>query len=385
MRLRPYLTDRASPLFFAAGLCVSFLYCRHLGEVAGQNPPFTGMVRAPQAVDPTTGCAPTVGQMTAMCKARAGRDKVLVVVGGNSVFLGIRQPLEDLWSAHLQEQLGDGYAVVNLAQRAQGPVGGAGSIAEALLKEGRRVIYLASMDHAEGGAPDGRPPYTYIYWNAASRGLLFPYPARDAFLAREEASRRGGGVNRQELRIRAEMDRLSNAEDLWNTVSYTRFSTVWNPVPDSRSYLPRMDSKDYEGPSPPVPQRFEPTLQEELEQLQGIVRGFQRLLVDTDGFQQEIETGIVPQMRRNSLIVVTSACPYYVRRAPVDVQQRYARFVAKAVEILGRQGLHAMEVGSGFEDADFGDFVHFEPSGGRKLADAVAPEVRKIAHELYGI
>ena len=43
-----------------------------------------------------------------------------------------------------------------------------------------------------------------------------------------------------------------------------------------------------------------------------------------------------------------------------------------------------IEVGSEFEDQDFADHFHFLPSGGRKLADRLIPEVRRIAHELYG-
>jgi hypothetical protein len=381
MRIRSYLTDPLCSAAFIAGLAASFLYCRHLGAYYAENQPFTQMVRAPQAINPTTGCSPTVEQLIAMCKAHAAPDKIIVAVGGNSVFLGIRQPLEDIWSKHLQQQLGDGYAVVNLAQRGQSAAGGAESVAEALLKEGRKVIYVTNMSLPDVGPPDGRDPYTYVFWNAQARGLLFPFPERDRYLAEVDG---GPFIHRGELKIRAQLDRLSNAEDLWNALSFTSFSTVWDVVPYNQFYRPRSESKDYEGPSPPVPQRFEGSLQN-VEQVGGMVAACQHYMADTGISKNEIEAGFVPQMRPHSMVVVTALCPYYVRRAPTDVQKRYEGFLGRALEMLHQGGLNAMEVGSRFDDADFGDFLHFDPSGGRKLAEQLAPEVRRMAHELYGI
>ncbi len=380
MRIRDLLTDPLSPLAFVLGLAASFFYLRHLGAEAAQKNPFEKLERAPQALNPTTGCAPTILQMMAMCKARAGANRIIVVVGGNSVFLGIRQPLEQLWTKHLQEVLGDGFAVVNLAQRGQSSAGGAGSVAEALHKEGRRVIYLTNMSLPAMGPPDGRDPYSYTFYNAQARGLLYSFPERDHFLA----TWADPFIDRSELRIRAQFDRFSNAEDLWNALSYASFSTVWDVVPYNRSYRPRSESKDYEAPSLPVPQRFADSLEREVAQIPIIVSESQRYEVTSSEFADQIRASFPPQMRPNVLMVITAYSPYYIRHASEDLQKRYAGFLVHAANMLRAGGLRTMEVGSDFEDEDYGDFVHFDPSGGRKLAERVAPEIQKMAKELYG-
>ena len=96
-----------------------------------------------------------------------------------------------------------------------------------------------------------------------------------------------------------------------------------------------------------------------------------------------IEAGFVPRMKARSLVVVSSYAPYYVHRIPSEEQGRYAALLRRTEQEYRAAGLHSIESGSLYDDVDYKDLVHMVPSGGRRLANEVAPEVRKIAHELY--
>jgi hypothetical protein len=99
--------------------------------------------------------------------------------------------------------------------------------------------------------------------------------------------------------------------------------------------------------------------------------------------ERQIYAGFVPQMRSRSLIVVSSISPYYLHRLSTDEQNRYALLLRRTAERYRAGGLHAMESGRLYDEADYQDAVHMIPSGSRRLANEVAPEVRSIAHEIY--
>ena len=180
-RITEQVGGRLVPWACALGAVLGFFYCRYWGEIYSQQNPFPNFVRFYQALAPSSNFFVTVNQLIALCKSRASKSDILVVVGGNSTFLGVAQPVEELWTRHLAENLGPGYVVVNLAQR--GGFGGAKNVAEALTKQGYQVIYLANVLPPEWGEPDGRAEYAYMYWDAHARNLLYAWEPRDRFLA----------------------------------------------------------------------------------------------------------------------------------------------------------------------------------------------------------
>jgi hypothetical protein len=90
-------------------------------------------------------------------------------------------------------------------------------------------------------------------------------------------------------------------------------------------------------------------------------------------------------MRARTLIVVSSFSPYYVHHMTSEEQDRYSALLARAVVEFRAGGVSSIESGSLYADEDYKDSVHMVPSGGRRLASEVAPEVRRIAHEVYGM
>jgi hypothetical protein len=382
VRIQKYISARLVPWAFASGLILGFLFCCYWGEIASQTNPFPNFVRFYQALAPSSGYYPTVNQLIALCKSRVSKSDILVVVGGNSTFLGVAQPPEELWSRHLEENLGKSYAVVNLAQRGAAPAGAAESVAEALFKQGYQVIYVANVLPPNWGEPDGADIYAYMYWNARARSLLLPWEARDRYFSGDSKNR----DFRKTLLLRSWLDRASNSEDLWNMFCYAQFCTSWDSLTRIEFWKPRTIFKDQEGPPLPVPERFAGDLHKMVEVIRNLTNESGATGSDPKVWEHaraQVEAGFVPSMRARTLIVVSSFSPYYVHHMAGDEQQRYATLLTRTAELYRASGVNAIESGGQFDDADYKDSVHMVPSGGRRLANELTPAVRNIARELY--
>ena len=373
-------TTRLSPVSFAAGVILGFIVCTYQGFVYSQRNPFHNFVRFYQALGPPGGFYPSANELMNLCKSRVTKSDVLVLVGGNSTFLGATQPQDQIWSRRLGEYLGPAYTVINLAQRGGPASGAAGTVAEALIKEGYRVIYLANITPMGWTEPDGFSTYGYLYWNARARGLLFPWEPRERYLAENNSDWRNT------YKVRALFDRLSNAEDLWNALCYEKFCTAWDEVTQNNFWKPRKEFTDIEGQPAPSPQRFAARRQPDSEVIREFVKQPGGRMDRPDAWAegaQKIDAGFVPQLRPRSLIVVTSYCSYYVHLLEKEEQQRYRAMLKRTVDTLRAAGIYSQEAGVDYDDADYADLVHLVPSGGDRLAREVAPEVRRIAHDLY--
>ncbi len=361
---------------------MGLIFCTYQGFVYSQRNPFHDFVRFNRTLGPPGGFYPSVNELMNLCKSRVSKSDLLVLIGGNSTFVGVAQLQDQIWSRRLGEDLGPGYTVINLAQRAGPASGAAGAVAEALVKEGYQVIYLANITPMGWSEPDGFSTYGYLFWNARARGLLFPWEARERYLAQNNNDWR------KTYKVRAVFDRFSNAEDLWNALCYEKFCTAWDELTQNNFWRPRKEfSADEERAPAPSPQRFAARRQPDIETIRELVKQpggrMDRPEEWTDG-AQKIDAGFVPQLRPRSLIVVTSFCSYYVHLLEKEEQRRYATMLQRTVDTLRAVGIHSQEAGLDYDDADYNDLVHLVPSGGDRLAREVAPEVRRIAHDVYG-
>src|SRR5271157_686214 len=130
--------------WFLLGLLLGFGALSWLGWRAGRTDYHPGYARIHPAISPEMNYYPTLNEMTAIVRQRCRRDQVLVIVGGNSILEGVWQPVGDLWSARLQELLGDRYCVVNFAFRGGSPTDGGAVVAEALREEFPRQILIVN-------------------------------------------------------------------------------------------------------------------------------------------------------------------------------------------------------------------------------------------------
>src|SRR5271169_6650008 len=91
------------PGWFLAGLALGLGGLAWAGWKTAGTDYHPGFVRFSQPISPETSYYPTLDEMAAIVRSRCRHDQVLVIVGGNSILLGVWQPVADLWSRRLQD------------------------------------------------------------------------------------------------------------------------------------------------------------------------------------------------------------------------------------------------------------------------------------------
>jgi hypothetical protein len=135
------------------------------GHWAGKQNLFFSYQRIYHLISPEGFFYPSLDNLTVLVSHLAAKEKILVVVGGNSVFAGVGQKKEELWTKELQRLLGEDFTVVNLAFSGALPMEMGGVVAEVLSKRYPRLIYVTDRDAPMVmGPPEGRDNYEYLFW-----------------------------------------------------------------------------------------------------------------------------------------------------------------------------------------------------------------------------
>ena len=121
------------PLFL--GIIVSFAACCAAGLIVSRKDCIKDFVRFNVFTGPQTLMYPTASQVRSLAGAHIGPEKVIVVIGGNSILQGFGQRQDFLWTRKLQALLGDRFHVINLAMSGAFPPEFGGWAAEMLAQE----------------------------------------------------------------------------------------------------------------------------------------------------------------------------------------------------------------------------------------------------------
>ena len=162
---------------------------------------------------------------------------------------------------------------------------------------------------------------------------------------------------------------------------------MWNFILAGDSWVPRAQLRDNEPAAPPLEQRFQRQLPEEM----ALVRSSTENLfppgaadsgpLNEAALQQlgaEIDDSFAPALRRHILILLDESAPYYLARLSPPELARH-RFAYQAVARLWRDHGIACEIsGDGFEPADYVDRAHLSSDGGNKLARLVASRILQL-------
>jgi hypothetical protein len=108
---------RLSPVLVFIGIVTEFSLMVLVGRWAGKQNLFVAYERNYPLISPEGYFYPSLNNLTELVNHVASKRKILVLVGGNSVLLGVGQKKEQLWTKELQRVLGPEFAVVNLAFR----------------------------------------------------------------------------------------------------------------------------------------------------------------------------------------------------------------------------------------------------------------------------
>lgn len=360
------------PSVFFCGVLAGFLACAFAGRAISQRPVLGDLPRLHDYLGPITAFYPTASEVIAMAAARTSPQRVTVIVGGNSVFHGAGQSVGQLWTRRLQELLGPGYQVSNLALKGGGPLGGAGSMAaEALTKRGHRVLFVTNTFPGDPVAPFGRPPFDYISWEAIEKGLLMHFPERAKFL--RQRARTHPDEAADEMRLRMRLDRFCHFNDLWTAVSYRVGNTVWERNTNQRFFLPRTkfpdDERALRGGQPLAP-----------EHANDAVKTLRRIAAEPDFGIADARLALPDVLRKRSLVVLSARTPVLLEKLDPPEREAYARAYENARREWERAGYRSFDSSADLLVADdFWDAVHLTPSGGEKIAHAIAPLIREIA------
>jgi hypothetical protein len=376
-----FLERLLAPRAVLLGAVAGFISCCLVGYLGPRTNIYTGFTRFHTYTIPGTFFYPTAAQLRAL--GREEPEKILVVIGGSSIFHGAGQSAEELWTVRLQEELGNGYRVLNLAMPA-GSTHELGAVtAEMLTKEHRKVIYVANVNSLGSNAdPDGAV-YRYIFWDAASKGMLQPNPERDARVAEAIAARRADprtAVTFPEFLRQVECDRVCRFQDCWTLITYQELGTVWSAYLDRKFLKPRRSFPDDSAPAQPMASRYPPHQQE-------LARNALRTCVTIGttpipAYTQIYKNQFAPPNRERTLLVAVPFSPHYVRQLPPQEQEVYYGFFPPFVQSLRQAGFASDMALMDATPEDFADLSHISGAGAVKLVRAVAPNVRALAEKL---
>ena len=383
------------PRWILAGVVLGLVVLSWLGRRAVDSDYHPRFTRFFPAISPEASYYPTVGEMSAIVRARCRRDQVLVIVGGNSVLHGVWQPAEVMWTRKLQERLGERYVVINFALRGATPTDGGAVIAEVLRDEFPRQIYIANEKAATGIFPLGGETYRTIFWQAYFGGQLLNDPARDRAVRNDrifvkdfaEAVDIVGSVT---------LDRVLRFRDFWNRLAFEKINTVPSPYAPAPPglFAPRKYFSDEErdGTSLTLDERYLPSARvREMEILRATsglyynraadgswhLRDFERARIGEyyrDGFPQALHA--------RTMLLIGRDSAFFRAQLTESERARDEQAISDSVAMLRGFGYEAVDYGKNFTAEDYADRTHLAPPGGEKLADTVAPAVQALAEKL---
>jgi hypothetical protein len=182
--------------------------------------------------------------------------------------------------------------------------------------------------------------------------------------------------------------------DLWNTIAYTECHTVFTPATRRQFLKPRQCYDDPDSGAQPVEARYSPAQNEKyMTRLRNIFLG--QCVRNASG--QWVEDAVSAQwaaldraavtcfpapLRDHALVLVMSFSPYYLHQLTPDERACYDAVNRCTVRHLANLNFASLAFGADCAAADYADHVHLAASGGAKLAEAVAAQVRVMAHRL---
>ncbi|MFZ2314365.1 MAG: hypothetical protein WAW86_01730 [Gammaproteobacteria bacterium] len=328
---------------------------------------------------------PTAKELLITARHKVSRDKILVLVGGSSIFRGVGQNQDELWTNELQKQLGDEYKVLNYANDSATFTSFGAVAFRMLIEEYPKIIFVSSTEWATSEA-DGIDPYKYIYWDAYYKNLFHPdkIEMKEIRALRKKQIFTAVGA---EQHIVSYLDSWFYFKNLWNWVGYRFVFSVWDryvfadPFVAKRRYHDvDLDFKKLKIESDKSHAELGPVAKIIAQGLIDAVdlpsNKFKK--VPLEGVILSYENAFSPRYRSNILCVVTTYNPKYVGVFPDKSKQAYKIVLNQSHAIKESLGYHSMIVKSPPADS-YQDLQHLLAPGGKLMATQIAPKIKEIA------
>jgi hypothetical protein len=379
-----------SPRGFLAGMALAVVGCAILGWSCSGRNMFHDFVRLTFYTGAESLFYPTASQLRNIVLERCPLDRTVIVVGGDSVFNGYGQPTEGIWTSLLERELGSEFCVVNLAAVFERMTDLGAVVVNMLSDTYERIFLVANTSAATCGPPDGGSVYRYVFWDAYYKGLLTQRDEMDGPIERALESRPAD----PELFLKARLDSVLYFTDLWQWITYEYVSTVWSWETRASPLRPR---RSYPVPVPTIVPSADRLAKVTPVQAKAYFDQYSAHLFSDDGrggwveraeawsaFEREIADALPPKIRRRTLVVLNALNAGYRRKVSVPLRQRERLATDATIARFRAAGYYAVAVGYDFVPDDFLDLTHMTPSGGAKLAHAVAGATRLMVERSAG-
>jgi len=382
-----------SPKIFFLGILIGFSICIILGIIVSRHDKLHHFTRFFYGIQPQQQFFPTNFELLNTALHKVNKNKILVLIGGSSIFKGVGQNKNELWSLRLQKLLGDRFSVLNYAIDSA-TLPDFGGVAFRILKNHyHKIIFVSTCQVGGPASVDGQPIFNYLFWDGYYHHLFnFEKSEKKNILnIRKQEFKTAGGL---ETHIASFMDSLFFFKPLWTWVGYHSFFTVWNDLSYDHPFQARKDAQDsiIDFKSIQKDQKNNPiSFQLGIDFINRIVDGS----VDMIQYSLRIKPGMAERekqtldqafprsFRQNILCVVTNENPDHLAQVSAKIQLENKYLLQYTHKLLIDLGYNAIQIGDDFVANDFLDARHFAKSGGEKTADAVALQVKKIAKNLY--
>ncbi len=373
-----------------SGVALGFGLCCAAGRVVSERPMFENFLRFHALISPSALFYPTASELVSYVEHTVPTDKHLVMVGGASYFRGAGQNPRELWTLELQRLLGGDYAVVNFAMDWAGVTSFSGVAFQILAREYPKITYVSNASPVVVDAIDGGEIYRYIFWDAYYKGMLsLPAPWLDRVreLAKSERKDRAG----LELHLGKWTDQFSYACDLWTYVGYKYFFTVWSDfAPQTMTVARRVYVDPFDEKWAQKQQAFRHD-QAYVQRYEAWNKDFAtkgfipdkdgQLKVDPPAFEliSQLSVSMFPDdLKSKCHLVLIRFNPYFMRTFTDDDWNRHETMYRLGQQAFEKAGYRVVQLpDADFTPDDFYDAGHFMPSGGRKVAKAVAASIRE--------
>jgi hypothetical protein len=358
---------------FLIGLLAALCAASASGFIATQKNMFRDFIRFDLSISPESLYYPTARQIAALVNERYDVNKIMVLVGGSSVFRGAGQRTTKVWTLSLQNELGPKYTVVNLAMNGGLAPGAASYMTEMLAKTGRRAIFVSDMLQGTYQPDSANPYYRYLFFEAQARGYLIPSEPRSTYLQSVMDD------DRRSLQIRAVANRALNFEELWNYLGYCCVFTVYSPLM-SRPWSGRQNALDPE--VPPSNFKFQELPKDVDTQMFAITRGYSNGVVDQEEQRRGLRIAFPEAIRRQIIILSTGQAPFYAARLTKEEHRNLDKYYTDWEHALNEEGIATAFFDRMLSDKDHYDREHLNETGGATLAKLIAPFIQSKAKEL---
>ncbi len=375
------------PRYFFIGVIVGFALCSIAGFIVSQKARFNHFVRFFSYMSPTVDYYPTASELVATAKHDVDPNKILVLIGGSSVFRGDGQNEDELWSQKLQVILGNQYKVLNYGFNGARFPAFSGVAFRMLSERFPRIIFVSTCEFlGDKKQIDGGDFYGYLFWDAYYKGLFHPDKSEKqkiSTLRKQQIFTEKGS----EVHFMSFLDSFFYFRNLWNWVGYRFFFTVWNRNAYPATFQARrlfydakLDNKALVETARKNQQRFEREVSDllktaftkkvDLSRRHYFKKEAEKVSMNYDIFES--------RYRANTLCVLATENPRHFSALPKIEQQAHEIAVNDTLSIIKSLGYYGVKT-KDLQSDDYVDIEHFVATGGDKIAAQIAPLIKSIA------